>query len=124
MNRKTSVKEKDIVLWVLWSAVVLILAATMVFPLLKIFTELKAESFATVFGSRKFISVMANSARSAFWGALLSVALGYAFAYAVAVAGIPFSQLKAKYNNNYQAMADEFCIRANEIGDLYRNKKQ
>lgn len=92
MNRKTSVKEKDIVLWVLWSAVVLILAATMVFPLLKIFTELKAESFATVFGSRKFISVMANSARSAFWGALLSVALGYAFAYAVAVAGIPFSK--------------------------------
>ena len=38
--------------------------------------------------------------------------------------GIPFSQLKAKYNNNYQAMADEFCKRANEIGDLYRNKKQ
>ena len=38
--------------------------------------------------------------------------------------GIPYSQLKAKYNNNYQAMADEFCIRANEIGDLYRNKKQ
>ena len=34
------------------------------------------------------------------------------------------NQLKAKYNNNYQAMADEFCIRANEIGDLYRNKKQ
>ena len=30
--------------------------------------------------------------------------------------------LHPKYNNNYQAMADEFCRRANELGDLYRNK--
>ena len=36
--------------------------------------------------------------------------------------GIPFSQLKATYGNDFQAMADEFCRRANELGDLYRNK--
>lgn len=89
MNKKIGLKEKDCVLWLLWGAVVAVLAATMLFPLLRIFAELKAESFGTVFNSRKFLAVMGNSARSAFWGSLISVVLGYAFAYAVVVAGIP-----------------------------------
>ena len=89
MNKKIGLKEKDYVLWLLWGAVVAVLAATMLFPLLRIFAELKAESFGTVFNSRKFLAVMGNSARSAFWGSLISVVLGYAFAYAVVVAGIP-----------------------------------
>ncbi len=89
MNKKIGLKEKDYVLWLLWGAVVAVLAATMLFPLLRIFAEVKAESFGTVFNSRKFLAVMGNSARSAFWGSLISVVLGYAFAYAVVVAGIP-----------------------------------
>ncbi|MDO4506148.1 MAG: iron ABC transporter permease [Spirochaetales bacterium] len=89
MNRKIGLKEKDIVLWLLWGVVISILAATMLFPLLRIFAELKAESFSAVFNSKKFLAVIGNSARSAFWGALISVVLGYAFAYAVVVAGIP-----------------------------------
>ena len=89
MNKKIGLKEKDYVLWLLWGAVVAVLAATMLFPLLRIFAEVKAESFVTVFNSRKFLAVMGNSARSAFWGSLISVVLGYAFAYAVVVADIP-----------------------------------
>ena len=89
MNKKIGLKEKDYVLWLLWGAVVAVLAATMLFPLLRIFAELKTESFGTVFNSRKFLAVMGNSARSAFWGSLISVVLGYVFAYAVVVAGIP-----------------------------------
>lgn len=89
---KASSKDKDFFLWLLWGAVVAILAATMLFPVVRIFLELKAESFGTVFGSAKFLAVMANSARSAFWGALLSVVLGYAFAYGVVVAKIPGSR--------------------------------
>ena len=89
MNKKIGLKEKDYVLWLLWGAVVAVLAATMLFPLLRIFAELKTESFGTVFNSRKFLAVMGNSARSAFWGSLISVVLGYAFAYAVVVADIP-----------------------------------
>lgn len=92
MNRKIGIKEKDIVLWFLWGIVISILAATMLFPLLRIFSELKAESFSAVFNSKKFLAVIGNSARSAFWGAVISVVFGYVFAYAVVVAGIPFSR--------------------------------
>ena len=66
MNNKTGLKEKDCVLWLLWGAVVAVLAATMLFPLLRIFAELKAESFGTVFNSRKFLAVMGSSGHTAF----------------------------------------------------------
>ncbi|MCQ2240331.1 iron ABC transporter permease [Treponema sp.] len=89
---KTVAKEKDILLWFLWGSVIAVLAATMLFPLLRIFAEVKTESFAVVFNSRKFLAVMGNSVRSAFWGALVSVVLGYGFAYAVVVAKVPFSK--------------------------------
>ncbi|WP_407400774.1 ABC transporter permease [Treponema sp.] len=89
---KTVAKEKDILLWFLWGTVIAVLSATMLFPLLRIFAEVKTESFATVFNSRKFLAVMGNSVRSAFWGALVSVVLGYGFAYAVVVAKVPFSK--------------------------------
>ncbi len=82
-------KDKDFFLWLLWALVVAILAVTMLFPVARIFLELKAESFGTVFGSGRFLCVFGNSARSAFWGALISVILGYAFAYAVVVARVP-----------------------------------
>lgn len=95
MNKKIGLKEKDYVLWLLWGAVVAVLAATMLFPLVRIFAEVKSESFVTVFSSRKFLAVMGNSARSAFWGALISVVLGYGFAYGVVVAKIPLSKFFA-----------------------------
>lgn len=92
MSKINALKEKDILLWLLWALVLFILAVTMLFPLMRIFAELKSESFGAVFGSRKFLSVIGNSARSAFWGALISVVLGYGFAYAVVVAKVPLSK--------------------------------
>ena len=35
---------------------------------------------------------------------------------------ILFSELKKEFDTNYQAMADKFCARANEIGELFRPK--
>lgn len=74
----------------MWLIVLIVLITTILFPLLKIFGELKLESFNTVFSSRKFLSVIFNTVRSAFFGAIFSVIIGYLFAYGIIVVGIPF----------------------------------
>ena len=37
--------------------------------------------------------------------------------------GIPFSKLKEEFGKDYEAMANKFCSRANELGDKYRKVK-
>ncbi|MCR4821677.1 MAG: iron ABC transporter permease [Treponema sp.] len=80
-------------LHVIYVAVILILTATILFPLLCVLASPRAKDFVSVFTSSVWRGAMANTILECITSTSLSLLVGYIFAYAVVKADIPFKKI-------------------------------
>ncbi|WP_407427152.1 ABC transporter permease [Treponema sp.] len=76
-------------------AVILILTACIIFPFLTVFLTPKASDFVSVFTSNIWREAVFNTILECVCSTVLSVIIGYIFAYAVVKADIPFKRIFA-----------------------------